>query len=247
MKIKLTKTGLVARGARVLARAGRPTCDERGSISIASAGLVLVAITVFLPMVWNLGAVRVVRRLSQNSSDAAALAAAETVARQLNEQGRCVPVKTPSVDLRRYVLTTVAPLGNDGSGAGAADQYARSNRGTLRAYGQRLYPTASDGVHSKLVDGVVFPPSRVYLETQVPIHGLLVVAMYGGEGTPVRSAASAEVYLAKVRVNNIDREGDAESAYLFRNEPPCPVGAGKVYTFRWLVRLVPSDPERGGL
>lgn len=54
--------------------------EERGSMSLAMAGLIFVGVVAILPLVFNLGTIWSIRRQSQNSSDAARLAAAESIA-----------------------------------------------------------------------------------------------------------------------------------------------------------------------
>ncbi len=57
-------------------------------MTLLMTALIVVGLIVILPLVWNVGAVRAIGRQSQNSGDAAALAAAESVARELTARGR---------------------------------------------------------------------------------------------------------------------------------------------------------------
>lgn len=204
--------------------------DESGSMTLLSTGLILVALVVMLPMVWNLGAVHVVRRQSQNGSDAAAQAAAESVARRLNalsyDWWGCVPPELPRTIVGRYVSSIVTSAATSNAGAGAAVQYAASNHGTITRYSQHLHRMAADGVHAKLVDGVVIPPVHIDVGASAPVRGLIATSMYDLEGLPVPSGASAEVYLHRVRIW----------------ETPCPhnptEAVARHYQFRWQIRLV---------
>jgi hypothetical protein len=204
--------------------------DDQGSMSLATTGLIIVMLLVLLPMIWNLGAIRTVHRYSQNSSDAAALAGAESVARRLNDLSRdwwgCVPPETPPGIVERYLRSVVVPVGHSGIGQGAAAEYAASNRGALRSYSQRVRWMGADGVHAKLVSGVVVPPIQVDVEAGSPVRGLLARPLYDMEGRPVPTRATAEAYLDQVRTW----------------QTPCrfnPKDAVEVhYQFRWKVRLV---------
>ncbi len=201
-------------------------------MTLVSTALIVVALTVVLPMVWNFGAVYTVRRQSQNSADAAAQAAAESVARELNEQSRnvwgCVPPETPSSIVRRYVGGKVSSIANSGVGAGAAADYAAANRGSVSGYTQHLHPLRADGVHAKLVHGIVVPPVHVTAETSAPVRGLIAKSMFSSEGMASPSRAGGEAYL-----------------HWWREwQTPCPGNPKAVawhFQFRWKIRLIRSD------
>ena len=220
--------------------------EERGSMTLLMTGLIVVAVVVTLPMVWNIGAVRVVRHHSQNSSDAAALAAAESSARRLNALSRdwwgCVPPKKPRQIVERYMRSVVAPVAASNIGRGAAVQYASQNRGTVARYSQWLRKMKADGVHAKLVDGVAILPIHADVRSSAPVTGLIGAGFLEDgsrdpdeaptetpahplEGMPVLSQATAETYLDWVRTW----------------QTPCPTDSNAVarhYQFRWKVRLV---------
>lgn len=206
--------------------------DEQGNMTLLSTMLVVMSMLIVLPIAWNWGVLFTVRTQSQNGSDAGALAGAESVARQLNAAGTdwwgCVPPETPPVIVRRYVETVVGPVGNSGSGGGAAGQYAAANRGSLAGYSQWMQRMAADGVHAKLVDGVTVPPVRVAVRNDAPIAGTLAEGLYQFDGMPVGSQARAETYLDRVR----------------SWQTPCPGNPKAIaqhYNFRWRVRLINSE------
>lgn len=207
----------------------QPLYDERGSMVFVVTALITMAILVILPLLWNTGAIRAIRRQSQNSSDAAALAGAETLARQLNTMSQdwwgCIPPETPQTIVRRYLGTVVTPIANSSMGYGAAASYAAQNRGSLTNYAQHLHPMGADGVHAKLVDGVVIPPIHVDLRASSPVRGAMELAIYDVNGTPLHSGATGEVYLDRVRTWTT----------------PCPYSTKSVarhYQFRWKIRMV---------
>lgn len=83
----------------------------------------------------------------------------------------------------------------------------------------------ADDVHAKLVDGMVVPPIHVNVGASANVRGTLAPQIYGVEGQPVQSNATAEVYLDRVRTW----------------ETPCPANPQAVarhYQFRWRIRLV---------
>lgn len=203
--------------------------DERGNMTLLSTALIVMSMTIVLPIAWNWGVLFTVRNQSQNGSDAGSLAAAESVARELNAAGRdwwdCVPPKTPPQIVRRYVETVVVPVGGSGNGGGAAEQYAAQNRSTINDYAQWVQRMAADGVHAKAVDGVTVPPVRTAVEGSAQIQGTLIEGLYGFDGTPVNSRARAEAYLYSVR----------------SWQTPCPTDPEAIaqhYTFRWRIRLI---------
>jgi hypothetical protein len=207
----------------------RPLADERGSMTFLVTALIVMAVLVVLPMVWNTGAIRAVRRQSQNSSDAAALAAAESVARRLNSVSQdwwgCIPPETPPLIVTRYVETIVSPIAASHLGQGAANTYAAQNRGSLIAYAQHLHRMGADGVHAKLVDGVVVPPIHADVRSTSPVRGAMELAIYDVNGMPMQSGATAEVYLDRVRTW----------------ETPCPAtpkAIARHYQFRWKIRMI---------
>jgi hypothetical protein len=207
----------------------RPLYDERGSMTFVMTALIMMAVIIVLPLVWNTGAIRAVRRQSQNSSDAAALAGAESVARRLNSLSQdwwgCIPPETPKSIVGRYVGTVVTPIAGSNIGLGAAQSYAAQNRGSLSAYSQHLHPMGADGVHAKMVDGVVVPPIHVDLRSSSQVRGAMELAVYNVNGLPVRSSATAEVYLDRVRTW----------------QTPCPYNPEAIarhYQFRWKIRMV---------
>lgn len=206
--------------------------DERGSMTLVSSALIVVALTVILPMVWNFGAVYTVRRQSQNSADAAAQAAAESVARELNEQSKnvwgCVPPETPSTIVMRYVGGKVASIANSGVGAGAAADYAAANRGNVTGYTQHLHPRPADGVHAKLVHGVAVPPVHVTAETSAAVRGLIARSMFSVERTSSPSRAGGEAYLDGWREWKTSCPGN-------------PKAVAWHFQFRWKIRLIRSD------
>jgi len=216
---------------RSVARLRRALADERGGITILNTALIVVALIVVLPTVWNFGAVRVMSRISHTSSDAAAQAAAESVARRLTDLGSdwwgCIPPETPPQIVRRYVSMVVEPIAWSHIGAGAAGQYAASNRGSLTEYDQHLHRMGADGVHARLVDGVIVPPVHVAAGISVPLQGLIARSVSPGEGTPVPSHASAEAYLARVTTWVTPCPGNTEAV-------------ARHYRFRWKIRLVPT-------
>lgn len=198
-------------------------------MSLAVAGVIFVGVVAILPLVFNLGAVWSIRRQSQNSSDAAALAAAESLARRLNTQSQdwwgCVPPETPQTIVGRYVGQVVARTAGQQIGGGAASEYAAANRGNVNRYSQHLHPMGADGVHAKLVDGVTVPPIHVDVGTTVAVRGTFAPSAAGVEGRPVQSNATAETYLWRVR----------------SWQTPCPGNPKAIaqhYQFRWRVRLV---------
>lgn len=203
--------------------------QEHGSMSIAAAGVIFVGVVAILPLVWNLGSIWTIRRQSQTSSDAAALAAAESIARRLNGQSQdwwdCVPPETPQTIVQAYVGAVVAPAAQSQLGRPAAEEYAATNRGTLTQYSQHIHPMGADGVHAKLVDSVVVPPIHVDLDGSVTMRGTLAPAGASVAGKPVHSGTTAETYLHQVR----------------SWETPCPFDPEAVaqhYQFRWRIRLV---------
>lgn len=206
--------------------------DERGNITLLSTMLIVMSMLIVLPIAWNWGVLFTVRTQSQNGSDAAALAGAESVARQLNAAGAdwwgCVPPETPPLIVRRYVETVVAPVGNSGMGAGAAEEYAAANRGAIDAYRQWMQRMGADGVHAKLVAGVTVPPVRVAVRNAAPIKGTLADGLYPFNDLPVGSQARAETYLDRVRSWQTPCPGDPEAI-------------AQHYTFRWRVRLIDSE------
>lgn len=208
----------------------QPLIEERGSMVPLVTALITMAVLVILPMVWNTGAIRAIRRQSQNSSDAAAHAGAEAVARQLNNMSRdwwgCIPPETPQTIVGRYLGTVVTPIAAGQVGYGSAASFASQNRGSLISYAQHLHPMGPDGVHAKMVDGVVIPPIHVNLRASSPVRGALELAIYDVNGTPLYSGATGEAYLDRVRTWTT----------------PCPYNPTKAiarhYQFTWKVRLV---------
>lgn len=202
--------------------------DEQGSASMLIVGLTFVVVLTMLPLVWNFGALYNARRVSQNASDAAALAGAESVARRINDLSQdwwgCVPPETPQTIVQRYKQQVVAAVAGSGNGAGAASSYAAANHSTLGGYGQRLRPMGADGVHAKLVDGVVLVPVHVDTRTTSPMVGILGSDQYSGVA-PLRARATAETYLER----------------FWRWETPCPTNPKAIavhYRFKWKIRLV---------
>ncbi len=210
-------------------RLPRALVEEEGSMTLLMTGLLVVALVVVIPLVWNIGAVRAIGRQSQNGSDAAALAGAESVARRLSDRGRdwwgCVPPETPTTIVRRYLGTVVAPVAWSQIGRPAAQGYAGANGGSLSDYGQRLRSMGADGVHARLVSGVVIPPVMADVDAYVPVTGLVASQLYKGDGMPVPSGATAEAYLASVHTWQTSC-------------PANPKAAARHYSFRWKVRLV---------
>lgn len=203
--------------------------EEDGNITAIATVTIVLSMLIVLPMVWNWGALYTTRTFSQNGSDAGSLAAAETVARQLNNASLdwwgCIPPETPPSIVQKYVGMVVMPIGNGGAGAGAAQDYAAANRSDVRNYAQFVQPMGPDGIHAKIVDGVTIPPTRVELESAAPVTGILAEGIYRLNGTPVGSYATAETYL-----------------YNYRTwETPCPLDPEAIarhYQFTWRVRLI---------
>lgn len=205
--------------------------DERGSASMLITGVMFVVVLTLLPLVWNFGALYNARRLSQNGSDAAALAGAESVARRINDLSQdwwgCVPPETRQTIVQRYKQQVVAAVAGSGVGAGSASTYASANRSSLTGYNQRLRPMGADGVHAKLVDGVVLIPVHVDARTTSPNVGFIVTERYNGIA-PLRARATAETYLER----------------FWRWETPCPGNPKAIavhYRFQWKIRLVKTD------
>jgi hypothetical protein len=211
-------------------RAARATLAEQcGSMTILTTAMLVVSLVVILPMVLNLGAVRTVRRQSQNGSDAAAQAAAEQAARVLNYRSRdiwgCVPPETASSIVRRYVATVVEPIGESGVGGDSAREYAAQNHSTVTSYSTHVHRMGADGVHAKTVSGVVVPPVHVSARVSAPLKGLIVEPMDDLNGYPVPSLASGEAYLDRYRTW----------------KTPCPGNPDAIaihYQFIWKMRLV---------
>lgn len=201
--------------------------DDDGSASLFAVGLVFVATVVFLPLVWNMGSIYTARRISQNGTDAAALAGAESVARRLNQLSTdwwgCIPPETPPTIVERYKQQVVAPVAGSRLGAGSAAEYAASNKTTLAGYQQRLKVMGADGVHAKLVDGSTVYPVHVDTATTSPTKGFLQPGRYTNQ--TLRARATAETYLSRV----------------YTWETPCPTNPKAIarhYSFTWKVRLV---------
>lgn len=207
----------------------RPIREEHGSMTLLSTAMIVVSLLVILPMVWNLGSVRVVRRQSQNSSDAAAQAGAERVAREINRRSRdvwgCVPPETASSIVRRYVASVVAPIGGSNVGAGDAAEFAAHNRGTTTSYQQHVHSMGADGVHAKLVRGVVVPPVHVTAQASAAVKGLIAAPMDGLEGYPVPSLASGEAYLYSWNTWTTSCPNNSKAKAIH-------------YSFTWRIRLV---------
>lgn len=207
----------------------QPLAEEHGSMVYLVTALITMAVLVVLPLVWNTGAIRAIRRQSQNSSDAAAHAGAEAVARQLNNMSRdwwgCIPPETPQTIVRRYLGMVVTPIANSNTGYGSAASYAAQNRGSLTSYAQHLHPMGADGVHAKMVDGVVIPPIHVNLRSSSTVRGAMELAIYDVNGTPLYSGATGEAYLDRVRTWTT----------------PCPYNSKAIarhYQFTWKIRMV---------
>lgn len=205
--------------------------DERGSASMFGVGFAVVTILALLPLVWNFGALYSARRVSQNASDAAALAGAESVARAINARSQdfwgCVPPETPQLIVQRYKLQVVATVAASGVGAGPASSFASANTSSISGYTQRLHPMGADGVHAKLVDGVTVFPVHVDARTVSQTTGVIVKERYG-DMPSMRARATAETYLKQY----------------WRWETPCPGNPKAIavhYRFKWQVRLVKTD------
>lgn len=205
--------------------------SERGSASMLGVGLTLVTVLTMLPLAWNFGALYNARRVSQNGSDAAALAGAESVARRINDLSQdwwgCVPPETPQTIVMRYKQQVVAMVAASQIGAGAAGSFAGANHSSLTGYRQRLHSMGPDGVHAKLVDGVVIIPVHADARTTSPVVGILGTDRYSGAG-PLRARATAETYLDRY----------------WRWETPCPGNPKAIavhYRFQWKIRLVKTD------
>lgn len=206
-----------------------------GALSLPMTMLVVLLTVVLLPFLWNLGAIYTVRGAARTGSDAAALAAAEELARRLNAASGdwwgCLPPETDTLIVRRYVNDVVLPLAAaQQRGQAVARNYAAAHNQTLTGYGQRIRAMAADGIHARAVAGVVIAPVIVDVASAAAVRGM--VGLPGGElsGRPITAHASAEVYLAQVR----------------RWETPCPAQAQPEavavhYAFRWRIRLVPAD------
>lgn len=208
--------------------------DEHGNMTALSTVTVVVLLTTLLPIVVNWGALFAIRTQSQNSSDAAALAAAEETARRLNRVSQdvwgCVPPETPTTIVQTYRSTTVVPIGNSSSGGGAAQQYTQINEATLVDYNQYVARARADNVHARTVAGVTIPPIYADVRSEALVRGTLFNGLYKFNGTPVRARASAETYLAKVDTW----------------QTPCPTDPKAVaqhYRFRWQVRLIRTNGE----
>jgi ABC-type phosphate transport system substrate-binding protein len=205
--------------------------EQQGSASMFGVGLTFVVILTLLPLVWNFGAIWNARRVSQNASDAATLAGAESVARQINALSQdwwgCVPPETPQTIVQRYKQQVVASVAGSGIGSGSAGSFAKANGASINGYSQRLHPMGADGVHAKMVDGVVVIPVHVDARTSSPTLGVIVTERYGGIA-PLRAHATAETYLDRY----------------WRWETPCPTNPKAIavhYRFKWKIRLVKTD------
>ena len=216
-----------------LRRAADMLRDDSGNITSIALMLTVLIMTTVLPLVWNGGAIFVARRQSQNSSDAAALAAAQSVAQSLNSASQdwwgCIPPQTPTLIVEAYKAAVVMPIGSAGGGSGAAAQYAAANRAELTGYRQAIAPMGPDGVHAQLVSGATVWPIRLTVHGQAGVRGSIVPSFYHLDGTPVKAWASAEAYLARVRTW----------------QTPCPAAPDKAiaqhYQFTWKTRLIKTD------
>ncbi|MBA3944897.1 MAG: Tad domain-containing protein [Herpetosiphonaceae bacterium] len=202
--------------------------DESGSIALVSTAMIIMFTLLLLPAVWNLGAIKAVRRQSQNGSDAAALSGAETLAQRLNAAGAdwwgCIPPETRQTIVGRYVGMVVAPLAASNAGQGDAAGYFSSNGGALNAYGQRL----RYGPHALVVSGVPVPPIVDDVKGDVSMKGTIIASIYHIDGAPIRSSASGEAYLDDVQSWTTPCPANPIHAIAFH------------YRFRWKVRLVPT-------
>ena len=211
-----------------LARRKTTLADELGSIALISTALIIMFTLLLLPAVWNLGAINAVRRQSQNGSDAAALAGAETLAQRLDAAGAdwwgCIPPETRQTIVGRYVGMVVAPLAGSNAGRGSAAGYFSSNDGNLDAYGQRL----RYGPHALVVSGVPVPPIEADVKGFVSMKGTIIASLYHIDGTPIRSSATGEAYLDDVRTWTTPCPANPLHAIAFH------------YRFTWKVRLVPT-------
>lgn len=170
--------------------------EEDGNIIALSTATIMVLVLVIMPIVMNAGVISTTRRFSQNGSDAAALAAAEEVARELSRDWtaiQCMPPAKMREIAEEYRATRVYPIGNSGIGGGAAGQYAAANRGDLQSYGQY-----TGGPHPYNWAGVRIPSITTMAANGADVRVTFIPSFYNLNGRDVDSVASAEAFMEQV-------------------------------------------------
>jgi len=171
--------------------------DERGGLGFTTLWVCFVLIFL-IPFFWDIGSLYYARRFAGTGADAAALAAAQEYARQLQHgvfwngtwRGRCELAEyTPQQVVMRYLTTKPAFSALPAIGIAQAQVYAAQNRDELTAY--RAWPEFA----GRNVVGVPIPWIVVNVTTRRQVH-TAYQPIYGREFS-VAHDATAVAYLSQ--------------------------------------------------